>query len=172
VNSIWPKIRKQITHFYPKYFRTFSNQACDFKSFIKILSRTSRLCGSVTNNSTWIRIGYRIYSLWRFTTAHITITSYWHNNTQLNTRSMISLDLLLQLFWTLTSALYNSLWALYSSDSGDSLMMTHSRTGVDWLTPIPETDSFRFKRLTNSQLCITFPLQHRAVPTETFDHGC
>jgi hypothetical protein len=23
----------------------------------------------VTNNSTWIRNGYRIYSLWRFTTA-------------------------------------------------------------------------------------------------------
>jgi hypothetical protein len=30
--------------------------------------------GSVTNNSTWVRIGYRIYSLWRFTAAHITIT--------------------------------------------------------------------------------------------------
>jgi hypothetical protein len=30
--------------------------------------------GSVTNNSTRIRIGYRIYSLWRFTAAHITIT--------------------------------------------------------------------------------------------------
>jgi hypothetical protein len=31
------------------------------------------MCGSVTDNSTWIRIGYRIYSLWRFTAAHITI---------------------------------------------------------------------------------------------------
>jgi hypothetical protein len=31
-------------------------------------------CGSVTNNSTRVRIGYRIYSLWRFTAAHITIT--------------------------------------------------------------------------------------------------
>jgi hypothetical protein len=30
--------------------------------------------GSVTNNSTWVRIGYRIYSPWRFTAAHITIT--------------------------------------------------------------------------------------------------
>jgi hypothetical protein len=30
--------------------------------------------GSVTNNSTWIRIGYQIYSLWRFTPAHITVT--------------------------------------------------------------------------------------------------
>jgi hypothetical protein len=29
---------------------------------------------SVTNNSTRVRIGYRIYSLWRFTAAHITIT--------------------------------------------------------------------------------------------------
>jgi hypothetical protein len=27
------------------------------------------VCGSVTNNNTWIRIGYRIYSLWRFITA-------------------------------------------------------------------------------------------------------
>jgi hypothetical protein len=33
-------------------------------------------CGSVTNNTTKVRIGYRIYSLWRFTAAHITITSY------------------------------------------------------------------------------------------------
>jgi hypothetical protein len=31
------------------------------------------VCGSVTNNNTWVRIGYRIYSLWRSTTAHITI---------------------------------------------------------------------------------------------------
>jgi hypothetical protein len=34
------------------------------------------VCGSVTNNNTWIRIGYRIYSLWRFITAQITITSF------------------------------------------------------------------------------------------------
>jgi hypothetical protein len=27
------------------------------------------VCGSVTNNNTWIRIGYRIYSLWRFIAA-------------------------------------------------------------------------------------------------------
>jgi hypothetical protein len=47
--------------------------------------------GSVTNNSTWIRIGYRIYSLWRFTAAHNTITG-WYNNSQLNTRWKISLD--------------------------------------------------------------------------------
>jgi hypothetical protein len=40
---------------------------------LSILSRLPRLCGSVTNNSTWVRIGYRIYSLWRFTAAHITI---------------------------------------------------------------------------------------------------
>jgi hypothetical protein len=28
----------------------------------------------VTNNTTRVRIGYRIYSLWRFTAAHITVT--------------------------------------------------------------------------------------------------
>jgi hypothetical protein len=32
---------------------------------LKILSRIPRLCDSVTNNFTWIRIGYRIYSLRR-----------------------------------------------------------------------------------------------------------
>jgi hypothetical protein len=32
--------------------------------------------GSMTNNTTRVRIGYRIYSLWRFTAAHITITDY------------------------------------------------------------------------------------------------
>jgi hypothetical protein len=32
------------------------------------------VCSSVTNNSTWIRIGYRIYSPWRFTAAYNTIT--------------------------------------------------------------------------------------------------
>jgi hypothetical protein len=37
-----------------------------------ILSRTR--VGSVTNNTTRVRIGYQIYSLWRFTAAHITIT--------------------------------------------------------------------------------------------------
>jgi hypothetical protein len=43
--------------------------------YIYILSRIPRLCGSVTNNSTTrVRIGYRIYSLRRFTAAHITIT--------------------------------------------------------------------------------------------------
>jgi hypothetical protein len=35
------------------------------QGLVTILSRIPRLCGSVTNNSTWIRIGYRIYSLWR-----------------------------------------------------------------------------------------------------------
>jgi hypothetical protein len=30
--------------------------------------------GSVPNNMTRVRIGYQIYSLWRFTAAHITIT--------------------------------------------------------------------------------------------------
>jgi hypothetical protein len=51
-------------------------------------------------------------------------------------------------------------------------MKTHSRTGVDWLTLNPKIDWLRFPRLTDSLLCIAFPLQHRAVPMETFDHGC
>jgi hypothetical protein len=33
--------------------------------------------GGVTNNCTWIRIGYRIYSLWRFTAA--ADYYYWEN---------------------------------------------------------------------------------------------
>jgi hypothetical protein len=37
---------------------------------IYILSRIPRLCVVVTNNSTWFRIGYRIYSLWRFITTN------------------------------------------------------------------------------------------------------
>jgi hypothetical protein len=35
--------------------------------------------------------------------------------------------------------------------------MIHSRTGVDWLVPLPTTHSL---------LCIAFPLQHRAVAME------
>jgi hypothetical protein len=31
-------------------------------------------CVGVTDNSTRVRIGYWIYSVWRFTAAHITIT--------------------------------------------------------------------------------------------------
>jgi hypothetical protein len=49
--------------------------------------------------------------------------------------------------------------------------LTHSES-KDCFTPIPETDFFRFQRLTNSLLCIAFPLQPRAVPIETLDHGC
>jgi hypothetical protein len=43
---------------------------------VRILSHIPRLCGICDNILTWIRIGYRIYSLWRFITAHITITSF------------------------------------------------------------------------------------------------
>jgi hypothetical protein len=43
--------------------------------YIYILSRIPGMCGSVTNNSTRVRIGYRIYSLWRFITA----TGYNYN---------------------------------------------------------------------------------------------
>jgi hypothetical protein len=43
------------------------------------------MCGSsVTSNSTWIRIGYWIYSLWRFITA--TGYSYWLLPQQLTTK--------------------------------------------------------------------------------------
>jgi hypothetical protein len=42
--------------------------------YIYIYCHVYQVCGSMTNNSTWVRIGYRIYSLWRFTAAHITIT--------------------------------------------------------------------------------------------------
>jgi hypothetical protein len=39
-----------------------------------ILSHIPGVCGGVTNNTTTrVRIGYRIYSLWRFIDAHITI---------------------------------------------------------------------------------------------------
>jgi hypothetical protein len=48
-----------------------------------ILSRVPRMGGSVTNNTTRVRIGYRIYSLWRFITTQITITM------KLNTRSSL-----------------------------------------------------------------------------------
>jgi hypothetical protein len=41
---------------------------------VNIVTYTGYVCGSVTSNNTWVRIGYRIYSLWRFTAAHITIT--------------------------------------------------------------------------------------------------
>jgi hypothetical protein len=41
------------------------------------------VCGSVTNNNTWVRIGYRIYSLWRFITTQITIINCWCNSSQL-----------------------------------------------------------------------------------------
>jgi hypothetical protein len=42
------------------------------------------VCGSVTNNNTWARIGYRIYSLWRSTAAadynynkHLALVAPW-----------------------------------------------------------------------------------------------
>jgi hypothetical protein len=46
--------------------------------FLILYIVTYTTCGVVcmTNNSTWIRIGYRIYSQWRFIPAHITITSF------------------------------------------------------------------------------------------------
>jgi hypothetical protein len=38
-----------------------------------IVTYTGYVCGSVTNNTTRVRIGYRIYSLWRFITTQVTI---------------------------------------------------------------------------------------------------
>jgi hypothetical protein len=40
-----------------------------WKQNIDIVTYTTGVCGSVTNNTTRVRIGYRIYSLWRFITA-------------------------------------------------------------------------------------------------------
>jgi hypothetical protein len=127
--------------------------------WINILSRIPRLCGNVTNNTTMIRIGCRIYSLWRF----IAVTGYNYNE-----------HLALVAPWIPLTELYCAvlLRGLSTSDSGDSLIKTHWHTGVDWLTLNPKTDWLRFQRLTNSLLCIAFPLQHRAVPMEIFDHGC
>jgi hypothetical protein len=61
--GIWNSFRTlQETHY------VFSTEP----SRLMLLSRTTG-CGSVTNNSTWVRIRYRIYSLWRFSDAHITV---------------------------------------------------------------------------------------------------
>jgi hypothetical protein len=54
---------------------TYSNHFQGSGTMFHIVTYTRYVCGSVTNNSTWIRIGYRIYSLWRFITTQITITS-------------------------------------------------------------------------------------------------
>jgi hypothetical protein len=40
--------------------------------------------GSVTSNNTWVRIGYRIYSLWRFIAA--ANYNYWLLTQQLTTK--------------------------------------------------------------------------------------
>jgi hypothetical protein len=50
------------------YF-TKREQAIDFYCHIYRVC----VCGSVTNNNTWVRIGYRIYSLWKFQLQQITI---------------------------------------------------------------------------------------------------
>jgi hypothetical protein len=60
----------------------------------EILGHGQGLCcaGSVTNNCTWVRIGYRIYSLWRFITAHITIL--------MNTIALVASQIpLTELYW-------------------------------------------------------------------------
>jgi hypothetical protein len=42
---------------------------------VAVTSCIPRLCGSVTNNTTRVRTGYRVYSLWRLTAA----TGYNYN---------------------------------------------------------------------------------------------
>jgi hypothetical protein len=62
------------TNFYLNKFRQ-KNGCSNFHELYCHIFRVC-VCGSVTNNNTWIRIGYRIYSLWRFIAAQITITSF------------------------------------------------------------------------------------------------
>jgi hypothetical protein len=73
-------IRDQISHTYKLQtyldLKVLKHQITDKKRDLKsncsirILSHIPGLCGSVTNNSTTrVRIGYRIYSLWRFIAA-------------------------------------------------------------------------------------------------------
>jgi hypothetical protein len=79
------------------------------KSYI-LLSHIPSVCSvvvCVTNNTTRVRIGYRIYSLWRFTAAHITIT--------VNTIALVA-------SWIPLTELHCpdvSLRGLSTSDSGD-----------------------------------------------------
>jgi hypothetical protein len=92
-------------------------------------------------------------------TTHITITDCLHNNTTEYTLNDLT-RLITATFanrWLLTAKALFEDSLPSTSDSGDSLMKTHSRTGVDWLLPLPKT---------NSLLCIAFPLQHRTVPME------
>jgi hypothetical protein len=51
-------------------FKATDPTANSLTIYIYIVTYTTYVWyGSVTNNSTWIRIGYRIYSLWRFITT-------------------------------------------------------------------------------------------------------
>jgi hypothetical protein len=77
------------------------------------------LGGSVTNNSTWIRIGYRIYSLRRFTAAtQVTIT--------VNTKALVASQIPLTKLYCTDVSLRRLNWTvathwLTHSGSGDSL---------------------------------------------------
>jgi hypothetical protein len=119
--------------------RRFSNittpQPINQYIYIYLLSRTT---DDVTNISTRVRIGCRIYSLWRFTTAtQVTIT-------------MISLALLAsqipltELHWTEVS-----LWELIASASGGWLTLILE---TDWRRVTSEADG---RGLTNSLLLST-----------------
>jgi hypothetical protein len=110
----------------------------------------------MTNNSTWIRIGYRIYSLWRFKAA--TDYNCWQLTQQLTTKYTLNdltrlITATLANRWLVTAkALFEDFWLRTPTHA-----LTHSES-KDWLLPLPTTDWL---------LCIAFPLQHRAVPIET-----
>jgi hypothetical protein len=113
-----------------------------------ILTYTRYVCGSVTDNSTWVCIGYRIYSLWRFIAANITITDSWHNNSQL-----------IQTEWSHSTYYCNSPkhWlppsVIHCEHCTLLIPKTHwfrRLTGDDYLTHWRRlTNSFRCQRLTN-----------------------
>jgi hypothetical protein len=99
-------------------------------AFVYIVTYTGYVCGIVTNNSTWVRIGYRIYSLWDYNCSRLQL--HWQLAQRLTTKYTLNdlTRLITATLRTLASAFYNSLWAPYSSDSGDQLTtisLTHWR---------------------------------------------
>jgi hypothetical protein len=76
---------KSLTRYRPLFLCTVS-----MLWVLKILSRIPGVV-YVTDNSTRVRIGYRIYSLWRFITTQITITNYLTQQlTPLNTATLLN----------------------------------------------------------------------------------
>jgi hypothetical protein len=115
-------------------------------------------CGTVTNYSTWIRIGYQIYLLWRFISTHITITSFWHTSTKYTLNDLTRI---------ITATLANRRLPptiIHFEHYTLLIPNTHSRNNSLWIQRL--TDFIHFQMLTNWLLCIAFLLQHRAVPME------